>query len=75
MRLEDLTRGFRVEGIIPGESVVVLDASWHGADSVAVVYRTRHGRPDERVLYRSDEPTLAEAAARARPSPSAHAPA
>jgi superfamily II DNA or RNA helicase len=67
VRLEDLTRGFRVEGIIPGESVVVLDASWHGADSVSVVYRTRHGKPDERVLYRSDEATLAEAAASIRP--------
>lgn len=65
MRLEDLQRGHRIEGVIPGESVVVEFIDWHGADSVSLAYRMRGGGLRERVLYRSDEAVLSMAA---RPS-------
>ncbi len=66
--LEDLTPGTLVTGVVPGRDVTAVALSWHGQDQNAVIltYRDSEGRVGERLLYRSDEATLAVAGARAR---------
>ncbi len=53
-RLEDLTPGAVVHGLVPGETVTVVA----GSRSVVLTYRTSTGRVDEQIVYRPDEPQL-----------------
>jgi superfamily II DNA or RNA helicase len=57
-RLEDLTPGARVSGLVPGEVVEVVAARWAGSRSVVLTYRTPSGRVDEQVVYREAESSL-----------------
>lgn len=57
-RLEDLTPGAVVHGIMPSAPVTVVQANWFGAHAVNLTYRTAAGWVDERILYRDDEPSL-----------------
>jgi hypothetical protein len=57
-RLEDLTPGARVSGLVPGEVVEVVAARWAGSRSVVLTYRTPSGRVDEQVVYREAESLL-----------------
>ena len=57
-RLEDLKRGALVEGVIPSATVEVVDIKWHGSTSVELTFKDAEGRPDNRLIYRDDEPTL-----------------
>jgi SNF2 family DNA or RNA helicase len=57
-RLEDLTRGTALRGIIPDGLVTVVDVSWYGSEAVELTYKDASGRPGIRLLYRDDEPTL-----------------
>lgn len=67
MRLEDLQAGARIKGIVPGEPVAVVAVVWHGTDAAELTYKRLDGTLAERVLYRSDEPQLTQAASGARP--------
>ena len=60
--LEDLKPDARVEGLVVGSSVDVVAKTWHGPDTLEVVYRTADGVVDTRLLSRSDEPRLSIAA-------------
>ena len=65
-RLEDLTPGTIVLGVVTNEPVEVRAVQWHGTSAVTLTYRTAGGVPGERLLYRDDEPSLAvESAGRA----------
>ncbi len=57
-RLEDLTPGASVLGIVPTESVTVVAAAWHGSSAITLTYRTASGSVGERLVYRDDEPGL-----------------
>jgi SNF2 family DNA or RNA helicase len=57
-RLEDLSKGAQVKGIIPGGLVSVVDIKWHGSDVVELTYKDQAGKPDVTLLYRDREPTL-----------------
>jgi hypothetical protein len=57
-RLEDLTRGSTVKGILPGELVTVVDAQWHGSTCVELTYKDAAGRPHTELLFRDREPSL-----------------
>jgi superfamily II DNA or RNA helicase len=66
MRLEELTPGTVVRGLIADGSVTVVAARWHGTSALTLTYRDAAGRVDEQLVYRDDEPTLAvEAVGRA----------
>lgn len=58
VKLEDLTRGATVAGILPNHYVTVIDAKWHGSDVVELVYKDSHGQPHTQLLLRDDEATL-----------------
>ena len=58
VRLEDLTRGAAVRGILPDGLVAVVDVRWYGTSAVELTYKDAAGRPGNQLLYRDDERRL-----------------
>ncbi len=58
-RLEELTRGATVRGILPDGVVTVVDAKWHGTVAVELTYKDGAGRLGHELLFRDRELTLA----------------
>jgi len=65
--LEDLKPGLRLDGIVPGELVMVIAAQPHGPDVIELTYKTADGRLGQRVLGRDAESTIGLADAEGRP--------
>lgn len=57
-KLEDLTPGARVRGVLPDRAVTVVAQEWHGTQALTLTYRDDQGRPGHEILYRSDEARL-----------------
>jgi superfamily II DNA or RNA helicase len=57
-RLEDLTPGARVRGVVATRSVAVVQSRWHGTEAITLTYRDDEGNVGERLLFRDDEPSL-----------------
>ena len=51
-RLEELTRGTAVKGILPDGLVTVVDARWYGSDVIELTYKYAVGRLGHEQLYR-----------------------
>src|SRR4029450_12965695 len=50
-RLEDLTPGARVSGLlVPGSPVTVVQVEWHGTSAMTLTYREDNGRVDHEIL-------------------------
>jgi len=62
-RLEELTRGASVKGVLPDGLVTIVDVKWHGSEVVELIYRDSAGKLGSELLYRDREPTLEIAAA------------
>ncbi len=63
VRLEELTRGASVKGILPEGLVTVIDVKWHGSAVVELTYKDAAGRLGNELLYRDREPTVTLATA------------
>jgi superfamily II DNA or RNA helicase len=59
VRLEDLTPGALVRGLVATELASVVQVEWYGESTLNVTYRTGAGQVGDRLLFRSDEPALA----------------
>lgn len=57
-RLEDLTKGAQVKGILPNEIITVVDVKWHGSSVVELTYKDITGSPRNELIYREKEPSL-----------------
>jgi len=57
-KLEELTSGSIVNGILPNQSITVIEAKWHGSDTVELTYKDTNGQPYTELLFRYREPTL-----------------
>ena len=57
-RLEELTKGAAVKGVLPDQTVTVVDVQWHGSAVVELTYRDAAGKVAQELLYRDREPTL-----------------
>jgi SNF2 family DNA or RNA helicase len=57
-KLEDLTRGAAVKGILPDCLITVIDVKWYGSDAIELTYKDPSGKPSVVLLYRDREPTL-----------------
>src|SRR5437764_7835849 len=55
-RLEELTRGATVKGILPDALITVVDVQWHGDMAITLTYRDAAGRLGNEILYR--EPSI-----------------
>lgn len=58
-RLEELTPGAHILGLLTDQPVTVVHVDWHGTEALTLVYRESSGRVADQLLYRSDEPRLA----------------
>ncbi|MBG1245518.1 helicase-related protein [Nostoc sp. NZL] len=58
VRLEDLTKGTQVQGILPNSIVAIVDAQWHGSDVVELTYKDASGTLGNELVFRDREPTL-----------------
>ena len=55
-RLEDLTKGALVRGILGDRVVKVVDVTWHGSAAITLTFTDElTGRPRQELLYRDDE--------------------
>jgi hypothetical protein len=57
-RLEELTLGAQIGGVLADQPVTVVHVDWHGTEALSLVYREATGRVADQLLYRSDEPRL-----------------
>jgi len=57
-RLEELTPGSRLEGLIANGVVTVLAADWYASDAVSITFRDDAGRLGQEIVYRDDEARL-----------------
>src|SRR2546426_9771445 len=57
-KLEEISRGCRLKGVVAGSTIEVVDVQWQGTSAVAVVYRDMQGRTGDVLLLRSQDPTL-----------------
>lgn len=57
-RLEELTRGASIRGILPDCLVTVVDVKWHGSAVVELTYKDPSGRLGSELLYRDREASL-----------------
>jgi superfamily II DNA or RNA helicase len=67
MKLEELTSGLRLTGVVPHEVVQVIFAQPHGDNAVEITYKTSAGDLGQRVVFRRDEDQLAVSATGSRP--------
>ena len=57
-RLEDLTQGTIVKGILPNQHVTVIAATWLGTTGVELTYKAADGQLGSELLYRESESVL-----------------
>jgi hypothetical protein len=55
-RLEELTKGASVKGILPDSLVTVIDVKWIGTVAVELTYKDAAGNLGNELLYRNREP-------------------
>lgn len=57
-KLEDLTAGSVVNGLVANEAVEVVAVKWHGDSVLEITYKTSQGKPGIQLVYREDESRL-----------------
>lgn len=58
VRLEELTKGTQVKGILPNSLVTIVDAQWHSSDVVELTYKDASGSLGHELIFRDRELTL-----------------
>ncbi|MCU0499404.1 MAG: DUF3883 domain-containing protein [Anaerolineae bacterium] len=57
-QLEQLERGIQLYGIVPQQTVTLINVEWSGLNAVTVVYRRNDGKIGDMLLYRENEAEL-----------------
>ncbi len=57
-RLEDVTVGSSVLGVVAGEPVSIVAVQWYGTAVIEITYKNNKGALGTQLLYREDEPGL-----------------
>ena len=57
-KLEELSIGSVVNGLLSGEPTTVVSTKWYGSSSMEVFYKTNQGTTGSQILYRDDEASL-----------------
>jgi SNF2 family DNA or RNA helicase len=65
-KLDDLTPGAFIKGILPDALVSVVSVQWHGSEAIELTYKTSVGKVANELLFRADESRL-ELAEKGRP--------
>lgn len=57
-RLEDITAGSTVRGIVGNEPVTIIAVQWYGTGVMEITYKDTKGVPGTQLLYRESEPSI-----------------
>jgi SNF2 family DNA or RNA helicase len=57
-RLEELTRGAQLSGILPDTLVTVVDVKWYGSSVIELTYKDPSGKLGSELIYRDREPSI-----------------
>src|SRR5438132_1406570 len=57
-KLEELSAGAALRGILPDTVAVVVSVQWFGSEAVDNTYKTPTGKVANEIVYRHDEPRL-----------------
>jgi len=57
-KLEELTNGSLIKGILPQQFVTVIEAKWHGSDVVELTYKDEGGHVHNQLLLRDQEENI-----------------
>jgi SNF2 family DNA or RNA helicase len=57
-RLEDLTHGATVKGVLPDGTVSVVNVKWFGSDAIELTYKDAAGGLGSELVFRDREPSL-----------------
>jgi SNF2 family DNA or RNA helicase len=58
IKLEEITKGTYLTGVIPSQTVEIIDAFWHGSDVIEITFKDGLGNPNNEILYRDSETNL-----------------
>lgn len=58
IKLENITKGTYLNGVIPNQIVEVIDVIWHGSDVVEITFKDSFGNPNNQIFYRDNEQEL-----------------
>lgn len=56
--LGDLKPGLQLVGLLPDETVTLIDVTWHGRSALEITYKRADGQPATQILYDSDAAPL-----------------
>ncbi len=54
IELEQLKKGIIVKGILPNDSVTIIDDKWHGSNIKEITYKDSAGKLGSQLVYRED---------------------
>ena len=57
-KLEEITVGSSVKGIISNEPVTIVAVQWYGNNVLEITYKDSHGQPGNQMLLRDEEINL-----------------
>lgn len=57
-KLEEITVGSDVLGIVGNEPVSIVAVQWYGSNVIEITYKDTKGVPGTRLLYREDEGSI-----------------
>ena len=57
-KLEDITRGAAIKGVLPDGLVTAVDVKWIGLVAIELTYKDSAGRLGNELIYRDREPTI-----------------
>lgn len=57
-KLEEITAGSSVRGIVGNESVTIVAVKWYGTNVMEITYKNANGVPGTQLLYRDSEPGI-----------------
>ncbi len=52
--LSDLKPGLQLIGLLPDETVTLIDVTWHGRSALEITYKRADGQPATQILYEAD---------------------
>ena len=58
MKLENVTPNAVVRGVLPDQSVTVVNVKWFGTEALELTYKSADGKVANELVYRSDEDRL-----------------
>lgn len=58
LKLESISKGAVISGILAGKSVNVVDIEWHGDQALTLTWRDHDGRTGQELVFRDKEPFI-----------------